>query len=132
MNNNSQQPRSVNMQMVRMDKSVLLSKIKENRAKHAKDYEEAVVGYKEQLVAKLKEMLRDAKAGKPVSGHVGLAPPNNNLRDYDRAIAMLEASLDNELELDQNEFSNYYMDEWHWKDQFTALNSNYIAKANFR
>lgn len=124
--------RHVNMKMVRVDKANLLEKIKENRAKHAEAYEQAVVGYRQELVEKLKEMLKDAKAGKNVAGHVGLQAPQHNLRDYDRAIAMLEASLDSELELDQNEFSNYYMDEWHWKDQFTALNSTYIAKANFR
>ena len=120
--------RQVNMKMVRVDKGNLLSKIKENRAKHSEAYEQAVAGYREELVEKLKEMLKDAKAGKDVPGHVGLQAPQHNLKDYDRAIAMLEASLDSELELDQTEFSNYYMDEWHWKDHFTAMNSTYIAK----
>ena len=38
---------------------------------------------------------------------------------------MLEMSVDDEIELTEEEFSNIILDDWNWKRNFARLNSNY-------
>lgn len=114
------------MKTIKMSKTDLLDKIKENRDKHEALYLEAIEGYKDSLVKTLKKMLANAKANKEVEHFLTLEKPVNNLKDYDRAIAMLEVTIDTVIELDQNEFSNLFLDQWVWKDAFMATNSTYF------
>jgi len=56
--------------------------------------------------------------------------PMNQTPEYDQAIRMLEMSVEDEVELTAGEFSQFVMDRWHWKQQFSATNSAYIAAAS--
>lgn len=116
------------MKKIKIYTTVLLAKIKENREKHNSLYQSAMIGYKEKLIATLEKMLSDAKEGKQIEKYIGLSEPIHNLKDYDRAIAMLETTLDTVIELDQEDFDNYFLDEWGWKEQFIQLNSSYVMK----
>jgi hypothetical protein len=113
------------MNKVRVNKEDLLAKLRANRAEHESDYKESKENYQKELVELLTTMLRIAKAGLKVETDIDLPEPVEYLNAYDRAIAMLEVSLDAEVELDANQFAQYWMDEWHWRDQFFASNSTY-------
>lgn len=115
------------MTTVKVKKEELLKKLKENRTEHESDYNEAVTNYKLELVKELTKMLKDAKAEKTVNHHINLTSPVQFLKEYDRAIQMLEASVEKEIELSQSEFTQYWMDEWNWRNTFSTANSAYSA-----
>lgn len=124
--NNAFQPTMGN---VRINKIDVLKKLKENRDKHASDYETSMNGYKAALkkaVAVLARKLRKDESF-DVNGVIQLAKPQSYLKDYDRAIRMLEMSCDETVVLEQADFDRYILDEWHWKAGFNVLNSTYSA-----
>jgi hypothetical protein len=106
---------------VKLDKKALLDTIKSNREQHAKDYAEAVKVYHERLRDACQEKLaaiNNREEDKVVPSGLSLIEPRQFLSDYDRAIRMLEMSVDERITLTQGEFNQYVMDEWHWRGQF--------------
>lgn len=115
------------MTKVKVNKKDLLKKLKENREKHNTIFLEALDGYKKAVIEVLEDRLVDAKSGKRIPHHIDLVEPMDQTREYDQAIAMLEMSVDKQIELTQHEFAAYVMDKWGWSDQFTVTNSVYAA-----
>lgn len=123
------------MRNVRVKKEDLLAKIKANRGTHIHEYKEACAGYKEAALAKieevfdeLKERIANLKEGhviELVAVHFGLEVPVSYESHYDRAIGMLEMSLDAEVEITAEEYQQYVMDDWKWKQEFTTTTANY-------
>jgi hypothetical protein len=56
-----------------------------------------------------------------------LQRPTSHIKEYDRVLDMLEASLDEEFELSDKEFSQYVRDEWSWKTDFITTVSGTVA-----
>jgi len=117
------------MKQVTLDRDELLEKLKANREKHYAIFQEAFIGYRKLAIKKLDEALADAKAGKKIQLYIELVEPVNQTEDYDRVIAMLEMSLEDEVVLTQTEFAQYVLDQWHWKEQFKLSNSLYTTTA---
>src|SRR5437016_5636643 len=105
------------MRTVNLKRTDLLDKVKANRAKHRSVFEEAMVGYRKAAIEELDSMIADAKSGKSIRRYVSLVEPMDQTKDYDRVLSMLEMSVDDEIELDQSEFAQYVLDDWHWKHQ---------------
>lgn len=53
--------------------------------------------------------------------------PEDHGDDYSGTIRRLELSVDNELELNSNEFDSYIRNKWSWKDSFLSCNSGYVT-----
>jgi len=102
-----------------------LAKLIENRAQHREVFEEAVEGYHKEVVRQLEERLADAKDKRPISLRFNLPMPQDHTRDYDRAIGMLEMSLDDELVLTDQEFASYVQDNWGWMREFVGTSLSY-------
>jgi hypothetical protein len=49
-------------------------------------------------------MLEEARSGKPIRRSISLPEPQDHTGDYDDIIAMLEFSVDNEIELPSMSF----------------------------
>lgn len=113
------------MQVVRIRAEELQAVIRENRSKHIKEADEAQVDYRIALVSKLEELLASAKAGDIVAHVISLPVPQDHRREYDRVLRMLELSADEVVELQQQEFVQYVLDEWSWKQAFAITNSTY-------
>jgi hypothetical protein len=116
------------MKTVKLNRDELLSKVKENRAKHAEAYKKAKSVFREEAVAKLESMLADAKGNGKIDLYVGLTEPEEHLADYDQVITMLEMSVDSVIELDNSLFAQYVMDKWSWARAFEANTVGYSAK----
>ena len=126
----------------------LAGKIRENRETHQRKYGEAVGAFWakseefalaqiEGIRAKDERFLATAKAGpfgavqmQAVAGMLGLggdksppSPPPCHVADYDRALAMVEAHQEEQVELDSSDFGRLVLDEWDWKGDF---NSSYM------
>ncbi len=118
------------LENVKIKRLELLAIVKENRAQHRKIFEEAIVGYREQAIKELEVHIQEARDGKRVKRSVSIPEPIDQTREYDKAIRMLELSVDDVIELDHHGFSNLVLDDWHWKQNFIVANSTYSKTAN--
>jgi hypothetical protein len=113
------------MNAINVDKAKLIETLKANREKHRKIFLEAQEGYREQVVAELDKMLDEARSGKKIRRAIHLIEPMDQTKDYDRAIAMLEMSVDATVALEEHDFQSYVLDQWGWKSQFNHSNALY-------
>lgn len=116
------------MRKVTINQEKLLEILRENRETHKADYEDAYKGYLETCKEKLEQLLEEFNAGDRETVQWSQIPPQNQVKDYDRVIRMLELSVDDEVELTVDEFANYVQDDWHWKESWALSNSHYITK----
>lgn len=113
------------MQPVKVPTSKLISKLKENRATHDHEYKEAMVGYRAAVIAQCEAQLAAACEYKDVDRLDWPERPREYLRSYDRAIAMCEAAVEQEIVLNATDFARYMMDEWDWSESFKGATSSY-------
>ncbi len=108
-------------------KLTLLTKLRENRERHIRAYDDAVAGYCEEALAELDDLRDRLTEGKPVRIASKLDVPRSFEEEYDRAIGMLELSLHEDLEshedrveLNEEQYRAYVEDQWtwteHWRD----------------
>lgn len=116
------------MEIVKIKKSVLLETLKENRQAHRTIFEEAQIGYRAEAIRLLDKALQDAKAGRKINTYVRLDAPIDQTKDYDRAIKMIEMSVDENIEISETDFACYILDDWNWKHSFMTTNAFYIGK----
>lgn len=62
--------------------------------------------------------------------HIILSQPVNQTRSYDRVIGMLEMALAEEVELSEEDYQQYVMDEWSWREVFLTSNASYSSTAS--
>lgn len=116
------------MRSVKINKFELLTIVRENKEKHIKEAAEAVSDYKAAVLKIVANNLKLAKTGdleqiakiRPL-----LSAPNSYESDYARAIRMLELSVEEVIELEEDVFNQLVLDEWSWKHSFFLSNSSY-------
>ena len=113
------------VQTVRVNKDTLLERIKKNRDQHRQIFEEALDGWKKKITEVLEERYQAALQGKDFNVLIHLPRPEDHTDQYDTVIELLEMSLDDELELTQQEFANYALDKWQWQAQFLTTSAAY-------
>ena len=116
------------MRSVKMNKTELLEIVRQNKTKHVTEYEEAVVDYKALAVKVAKDNLKLANSGdleKIKETKSMPTPPTSYENDYQRAIRMLELSVEDIIELEDDVFNQLVLDEWSWKRHFTVSNATY-------
>ena len=116
------------MDTVKVKREELLSKVVANRANHRQTFEDGQEVYREQVIAELDQMLEDARRGRKVKRAISLPEPEDHTRDYDRVISMLEMSVDPVIELDEEDFERYVMDQWEWNASFQRSTAAYAAQ----
>lgn len=104
--------------LVRIDKKFLLNKLEENRKSHKITYENAINGWHLQIIKNLKSELKKAESDKRYQPSFYLAKPDSYIKQYDKTINLLLASLDEEFELTSSDFAKYVLDDWSWKESF--------------
>lgn len=119
------------MDSVRVNKSLLLETVEENRQKHIAEYNEAMIGWREQATQVNKENADFLAFGRDptnIAKKLKLLPtaPISHEIDYDRAIVMLQFSVDDVIELEQRIFNQLVLDEWDWQRTFKTTTSTYI------
>lgn len=114
-------------------KTTLLRKLRENREKHLRDFERAKEGYKEAALLALQKKLEIFSQFNGDSKEVpnldfGKCPrPVCFIKDYDRAIGMLELHAEDKLILDMEAYQRFIEDSWDWKDTFHRSSSSYLV-----
>ena len=116
------------MRSVKLNKKDLLKIVIENRSKHIAAYNESVEDYKTAAVKLAAEHVELAKTGelaKIAKIKAMPAAPTSYEKEYDRAVRMLELSVEKEIEIEEDVFNQLVLDEWAWKHQFVASASLY-------
>ena len=114
------------MRNVTVDRGDFLVEIITNREAHREVFEEALEGYHNRLKAELERRVRDLKAGRRIDQYIGLPEPQDHTADYDRVITMAEMSIDDTIQLSEDEFAMYVMDQWRWKQDFAESTLCYL------
>ena len=121
---------------VKVNKEELLSVVRENLEKHIAQFEESKEDYlkaltcvSEQNVKIANKRLKQSLTGK-IDGELSwkqLPPePVSFEAEYNRAIRMLEMSVETDLDVEAQVFNQLALDEWSWKNQF--LNVSTLVK----
>lgn len=108
----------------------LIEKLKENRAKHEKEFKKARKIWLKRAIKQLRKIADRAEQGQRLTTEsfnpLGKYPkPISYLESYDVMISRLEAEVGDTVELDDREFRSYWLDEWDWKGQFIGTTSLY-------
>tara|TARA_Y100000310_G_scaffold334748_1_gene415162 strand:+ start:63 stop:530 length:468 start_codon:yes stop_codon:yes gene_type:complete len=121
--------KETNMHTVKIDTMELLAKLTANLATHCEEYEEAMTAYKDEVVGQMEENLSAMESAETpeeiakATTSVHLSTPKLMKDEYETAIRMLEMSVDENTELTTEQFEQFVMDKWHWKDMLS--NSHY-------
>lgn len=111
--------------MMRMDRVVLLEKVRENRAHHKEVFDRAWSGYADAVARKLHGMITELDAGGDPSLYVRMTKPEDHTADYDAVISFLENGADPSIEISLKDYRQYALDEWDWREMFDRTASSY-------
>lgn len=133
-----------NSRNVTVKKSELLSKLKDNRAKHEAEYNLAVEEYKKvaklDIEAKKKTLVKQlAELSKkldtdPVGLHINetlsfdIHPPISHVEDYDDVIALFESEVSDNVVLTSIEYSQFYLAKWPFANELKNSRVFYAVK----
>ena len=93
---------------IKVNKTELLSILESNRSKHRQIFEEACDGYQRAVIKELEAQLKRAKEGIRRSMFINIPAPVDQTKEYDRAIAMLKMSVEQEVFLSEQDFRCYF------------------------
>jgi hypothetical protein len=121
------------MKEVRMQKAKLMAIVKKNREEHRQIFIDAQKAYRQRAIEVLDQQLKLARDGQPFTLRtvIELVAPEDHTRDYDRAIQMLELSVDKTITLSTADFANLVQDSWNWSRQWALSNSRYTVSPKF-
>jgi len=115
------------IQHIEVNKDDLIKELQKNRAQHETDFKEAHAGYRRALLEDLKKKLALAESDEEVPHFIQLDVPEDHTKDYDRVVGMLKMSIDKTVIITTQEYSQYVMDDWGWKERFTNTSQAYAV-----
>jgi len=115
------------MEKIKVKKSELVNILTRNMAKHISIFDKAIKEYRKEVIKQLDNALKMARKGKGLQLFFNITQPMNQEDSYERAILMLNMSVDDVIELNERDFMQYVQDKWSWTDQFVATNSVYTS-----
>lgn len=116
------------MRTVNLNKIELLDIVRKNKDEHIKQYAESVTDYKAAVVKITKDNVKLANTGDldKIAKIKSIPQRPASYEDaYERAIRMLELSVDETIELEEHIFNQLVLDEWSWKQNFVASSALY-------
>ena len=116
------------MRSIKIDKTKLIAIVEENKAKHSIDAIEAIEDYKEIVIKLAQKNLELANTGelKQIAEIKQMPPAPTSYEDsYSRALRMLELSIDDIIELEEDVFNQLVLDDWDWKRNFIGISTMY-------
>jgi hypothetical protein len=112
---------------ISVNKAKLIEQIKLNKENHIKEYEKAIVAYKEEALRQLNEQIQKVQEGS-LNAKLELITPINNAVNYDKIIEMFEWEVNDVVELEQQEFNEYVQDETEFAQQAKFSNMFYTER----
>lgn len=94
---------------IKVKKADLIVKIKENKENHVKEFNKAIIAYKEEALKQLTKLTTDVQEG-ALNIKLDLITPVNNAKNYDNILEMFLWEIGETVELEQSEFQEYVQD----------------------
>jgi hypothetical protein len=139
---------------VEVNRLQLLQTLQENKQKHVKDYQEALVGYKASLLQQIESAFESAKqtvqsryekmksSAEALSSEddilkqndyiifvdrvcIEMKVPKSYEKEYEAAIDIAYWDVRDTLELTNAEFTCFVRDKWDWKSDFDTVTKMY-------
>ena len=114
------------MRTVRINKHEFIAAVETNLDQHRTTFEQALKGYRARMIRELERRIHDLSRGRRIDQYIGLPEPDDHTDDYRRVLTMAEMSVDDVIELTDDEFAMYVMDHWRWKQNFTETTARYL------
>ena len=118
------------MNAIKMKRLELLDIVRANKDKHVTDYNESVTDYKALTIKVAQFNLKLSKTGdlEQFKRFKSMPSAPNSYEDsYKRAIRMLELSVEDVIEVEEDVFNQLVLDEWQWKRGFITTSATYKA-----
>lgn len=117
------------MKTIKVDKIKLIEILTKNMAEHREVFLEAQKKFREVAIERLDAQLKSAREGRPFELHslALLAAPEDHTKDYQRNIQMLAMSVDEVIEITEQEFQNFVQDVWGWSQRWATSNIGYVS-----
>jgi hypothetical protein len=112
--------------LIRVNKSELIDKIKENKANHIKEYDKAVIAYKEEAQRQLEDQINKVKDGALII-KLNLISPVNAVDNYDEMLQTFEWEVQEEVELSIREFQECVLDKNDFVVSAKFSNQSYLG-----
>lgn len=117
------------MQSAKVEKLVLIKTLETNREKHREEYVEAEDSYRKSVIEWYEKQMQKAEEGEEFETYYeDEVAPVDHTSDYENILAMLQYTIDTEIQLTQQEFRQYVQDDWHWQGEFKMSASYYNTK----
>lgn len=116
------------METIRVRKDRLLTQLQVNRDQHRQQFEQAQEVFRRRVIEELDLRLEQARQGRQINLVIALPQPLDYTVDYDRAIQMIEWSLGDEVELGEDDFRQYVLNDWGWARTFAANTTSYLER----
>ena len=111
---------------IKVDKNELIETLKKHKVKHIEDYDKAVKAYKIESIKQLKNLIEKAENNE-LDLRLQLTEPVDNSSNYDSIISMFEWEVKDEVELTQDEFKEYVLNENSYSQHAFTSNSMYLG-----
>jgi len=118
------------MNSVKLDRVNLLEIVRTNMTAHVEQFKESVEDYKALALKIATDNLKLAKTGEldKIAQIKSLPSKPVSYEDsYKRAVRMLELSVEDIIEVEEDVFNQLVLDEWSWKRGFVAAGTAYKA-----
>ncbi len=106
------------MRTISVERDKLLDELKKNKGKHREIFLEAINGWQVKVIIELEKAVKDAVANRKYRTYINLPQPEDHTPEYNRIIEQVEWSYGDLIELDQNDFNHFVLDDWSWKPDF--------------
>lgn len=111
------------------NKEEVLATIRKNAEQHKKIFEEATEGYLKKIKKELLKHLERAENKEVYNIFIRHTPPENHLKQYERAVKMLEMHNGETIELGDEQVETLILDNWKWKNHFMDIAATYSDTA---
>lgn len=116
------------MNTITVDKALLREKVEVNRALHRETFIEAMGIFSERYVATVQTYLDDAKNGLRYQLVIQLPMPEDHTKDYDRVLEMIDMSVGDTMDLEEDDVASYIQDDWGWKRAWMTNTASYTQR----
>ena len=122
------------MHGIKMKRVELLGIVSANLQTHISEFNESVEDYKKLVLQITTVNLKLAKSAsldefKKIKALPSL--PVSYEDSYKRAIRMLELSVEDIIDIEEDVFNQLVLDEWQWKRAFTVSNATYKVGSSY-
>lgn len=112
---------------IEIKKEELLSVLKENLKKHISEVKELLLARQLEINEFFTDeigKMHDSDQYQPKE-MISFPLPKDNSKSYEKAIKMVEMSVNDTIVLNEHQFDQLVMDNWHWKQDLIATSALY-------